>query len=449
MAEQKGAPRNSTMTISFSATPKYKDKLLFIKSLETLFVYIDGKYYRPVDVFNLRRDIWDHVNTMFPTARLTDSLVTDIQKQIPCSVKALDKLNDHYLAFDDCLFDCETLSTTSFDPKKIATIYFPFKFSEIKDIETPVFSSFLNTVFVKKNNLEEPDQELISIIQQIFGYLLVPQMDACAAFFFVGEGSNGKSTITKLLERVFGDEYISSFSLETLTLRAFASAGLIGKRINICNEEESKYMRSDKFKAMISGDKISAERKFGNTFEFNPQTKFLFCTNQMPTFDGINYGLKRRIKIIPFHRIFSDAEQDKKMSIKMNAEIGGIIYWALQGLRTLVDNNYVFSYSSAMQESLDDFVSEISSPVMFFKECFQVDLESFVSNKDLYVVYSEWCKENNRKPFSSQKFHKELSKNLAVDSVVKWTPAGTLRGKNIKPLEENFDPMKKEIAIPF
>lgn len=432
-APKKSTPTNATLALEVANSDKYRGNLIYIKELDSLFVWIDGKYYRPVDSTTMYHDTWNYIFKNHPQVRLTGSMVKDIMAVLPAAINQThDSIDDHYLSLNDTLIDTDTFEQLPHHASRVATLHFPYTYAEVQEAECPVFMKFLESILVQEDNTTAPDYELITVIQELVGYLLSPRMDASVAFFFVGGGANGKSTLTNLLSKLLGRDYISAFSIESLTAaRSFTVAGIIGKRVNICSEEESKYIRSDKFKAMVSGEMISAERKFGQAFEFCPTTKFLFCTNSMPSFDGANYGLKRRVKVVPFFRQFENHEQDKQLGKKLLAETPGIIRWALEGLERLHRNNYVFSdaQSAAMRETAIRFVAEISSPVRFFQERYEVS-EDTVACNEIYQDFRRWCEMNGSKPVTSMTFYKELAANLNIKSFVKWDNGSATRSYN-------------------
>jgi len=204
-------------------------------------------------------------------------------------------------------------------------------------------------------------------------------------------------------------------TLETMTTNRFATSSLVGKFINISDEEESKYMRSDKFKALVSGDTMTAERKFGGTFEFNPQAKMVFATNEMPTFDGVNYGIRRRVFIIPFRRTITLEERDPFISERfIPSELQGIMRWAMEGLVRLRRNGYRFSTSVTATTALESFEEESSTVVGFIKEAYTLEGSSettpIITNNDIYDGYKNWCVRNGKKNVASLRFFKDANR---------------------------------------
>jgi P4 family phage/plasmid primase-like protien len=274
---------------------------------------------------------------------------------------------------------------------------------------------------------------LAFVAQENQGYVLLPSLAGSAAFFFYGAGRNGKSVLADLCRDIVGDDLSVSMTLESLTSNRFSTASLVGKKLNVCNEDESKYLKSDKFKAVVSGEFISAERKFEGTFNFRPQAKHVFCTNSQPRFDELNYGLRRRVKILPFYRRIPNEDKDILLADKLRAELPGIVAFAIAGARRLKDNNYEFSdeSSEAMRRELGEFEETISPPTRFVRENYRLDDEGFVANSTLYDHYVEWCKLNGNKPLNSMNFHKDVTKNSGAKSYLKKVGGEVMRGKRL------------------
>jgi putative DNA primase/helicase len=287
------------------------------------------------------------------------------------------------------------------------------------------------------------DEQLIVLVQEMLGYYLLNNLKAQAVFFLVGRGANGKSVLINVVEKMIGAEYVSAMSIQSLTMNNFATSGLIGKKVNLCNEEESKYLRSDRFKALISGDLIMGERKHENHFYFHPKTKYLFATNAMPTFDGINHGIRRRMQIIQFNRVFEPHEQDRDLSDKLQTEIGGIVGWALKGAQRLVSNGYRFSQSDNVDEAILSFENQTSSALAYFRENYEVseDPNDFMSADEMYELYRQWCEKYGKKPMSEPVFGRDIGDNIfkGARSIIKWYGGQTRRGRPVRVKSQAMD----------
>jgi phage/plasmid-associated DNA primase len=62
-----------------------------------------------------------------------------------------------------------------------------------------------------------------------------------------------------------------------------------------------KVISSDKMKAAISGDVVSAKRVYQPVFQFAPRALRVFTANVLPSFQGeLDEGIKQRFMVVPF-----------------------------------------------------------------------------------------------------------------------------------------------------
>lgn len=391
--------------------------LIYARDVQTFYMKEDStsNFYKQLDEDAMIDMVAKHVTEKYADQNFTTQTYLDIVNQIRIFIKRkYPTIPYNFTALNDCLLDTNTFTLLPFDPQKIALHQIPIHSNEMEK-PTPNFNAFLRSSIVTKELdtasqkfIYAHDEGLTTLVQEMFGYYLMPSLKAQAVFFLVGKGSNGKSKMLEVIENLIGQEFTTAMSIQYLTNDKFATSGLIGKRLNVCNEEESKYIKSDKFKGLVTGDTTQAEYKFGRSFAFKPTTKYVFASNEFPTFDGINEGLKRRIKIIPFNRVFKNTEQDKDLSEKLKAEMGGILRWAIQGAIRLQENNYNFSEPAQYIKATQDFVEGVSSSVKFFNETYVIGGEFKLSWEEMYRKYRDWCELQGRKSVNLVNFKKDL-----------------------------------------
>jgi len=76
---------------------------------------------------------------------------------------------------------------------------------------------------------------------------------------------------------------------------------------------------------------ISARPLYGEWVYFKPVSKILPTTNSRPETLGLNDGIWRCIRKIPFNRQLTEAEQDKELMTTLTKELPGILNWAIEG----------------------------------------------------------------------------------------------------------------------
>ncbi len=366
--------------------------------------------YKIVAQEDFLRLIWEFIEIEHPDLKITKSMVVDVACQCEWASESIDEPDKRYFAFLDAIYDTETFSFVDPDGLIVVTSV-PFTREEFENQETPQFNEFLRTTFVLKGTTET-DETIIYVLQEMMGNIFLPTMEAASAFFFTGSGSNGKSVLLDIIVSLVGKDHCSFLSMEALTTNRFAASSLVGKCLNVCAEEESKHVKSDKFKALVSGDTTMAERKYGRSFPLRPLAKFVFATNDSPSLDGVNHGVLRRVKIIPFFRRFGPEDRIPRLAQKMLPERAGVLRWAMEGAKRLVANNYYFSIenSEAIAEELRNFQDDTSSTARFMRELQYIhDDEAFVGVDGLYADYRDWCFKGGFKPMNKNNFSKDIS----------------------------------------
>lgn len=411
---------------------RYVGKLVYVKEYNTFYLR-DEQFGYFASKFKIKGDLHEFLSAELEHEysktglSITKATFDNAILWLKNKCEKIDNFNSSQILFaNKQVLDLRTLNISPLNPKDHVFYFLNCNAPGFMD-DCPIFKRFLNEVLVQENDdgTFSPDPELLNLVQEMFGYYLIDTIEPPTAFFLVGGGANGKSTILSPLEQMSGgDEFIMSNSIENLTTRQFDKSELRFKRLNVCSEEQSKYLRSDNFKAMIEGTRIHVDVKFSEPLSFQPKTKHIFATNRIPSFDSIDYGLKRRIVIIPFKRKFLPHETDKTLKTtnfrdsKFFPELPGIINWAMEGAQRLIKNNYVFSSCRAADEAMNDYQNNVSSVAMFVEENFEHTNKpdaDFISINRLFGLYSIWCVRNKKKAFAKNTFIDELG-NLQIKS---------------------------------
>lgn len=443
------APHKQQIAQEFIENEQYKKNIVFHKGYELFYLWNDG-YYKLWKPDDMHEEVTRYIMTSYPKVGLSQAYIKDVIYfcQLLC-LRKVDHEEYNYIALQNYLLNLTTFGIEPFDRNKVVLYSLPCKYSEMQ-METPVFHKYLRTTFVDPSDHSKTDEEMIQLVQEMLGFFLLDSNRAHAAFFLVGDGSNGKSKITTLLENIFGKEFCSFNTIETLTTNNWAVLDLIGKKINISSEDESKFVQTSMFKALVGGDTISGERKYvANRVTFTPRTKFIFSTNDMPTFKGLNYALKRRVKIIPFYNRFEGNARDFNLDDKFKTEIPGIIAWAVRGAKRLIENDFKFTEPVESKRMMQEFEEGISSALRFVNEKYIVDNEEFVSNDDIYYEYTEWCRKYGMKPVNVNNFGKDILNNLRGAKSIRRTIGTQMHwGKNMRHIEPgDLEDYPEEIKV--
>ena len=181
---------------------------------------------------------------------------------------------DGWLSFSNQSVDTKHNYSDEFDtPEKYIMNRFPVRFD--KKAVCPQFAKFLNEVL--------PELEDRMTLLESMSMILQPQYNYEKAVMFIGTSSaNGKSTIMKIMKKLFGIENTVSISLQDLIYNRFMGQKLDNKLLNVYADiNDKKISDLDKFKLFISGDTVTVERKNGHPYEIEPKTIHFFSTNTL------------------------------------------------------------------------------------------------------------------------------------------------------------------------
>ena len=407
---------NNELAEAFVRNEKYVSDLVYHEEYRSFFIYKNGRYkILPLNVF--KKEVYNFIRVNFPKQNIRQDMVKDVMFQIEMLCYRVEEREvDHIISFNDVFYNTKKFETEKKSKDVFTIFHVPYSFEQTKK-PIVAFKKFLCSSIVyynKEDGKYYPDEELQNLVQEMLGYFLLGGLEGYRAWFLIGEGGNGKGVLSRVIEKIIGQEYVQSMTIQALTTNNYNAAELIGKKINISNEDESKYIESQTFKAMVAGDRIHTMVKFKDGFNFCPRTKFLFCSNRKPTFKDLDYGVERRLMFIPFYRIFMDGDEDKdnKIEEKLEKEIPQIIGWALEGAKRLVENKFKYTKSLASAEMFKAFQEEILSGYEFFNENYINDDSSVVSKKELYSEYREYCYNTGKKPFSYNNFRNQIKTHV-------------------------------------
>jgi len=182
------------------------------------------------------------------------------------------------------------------------------------------------------------DQAQIAYLQRLCGYMMFGDRGEQIIVYLQGDGANGKSVFIDVLSHVFGD-YAATISAKALIDRASGAipsdiASIAGKRLVTMSEfPERTPINTTTVKSVTGGDRVTARHLYKDWFEFRPQFQLVCAMNELPKVAETDEAYLRRVRIIPFLRIFSPDQMDRNLQDKLKAEADGILQWCLEGAR--------------------------------------------------------------------------------------------------------------------
>jgi putative DNA primase/helicase len=157
---------------------------------------------------------------------------------------------------------------------------------------------------------------------------------------------------------------------------------------------------------------LTARFLYGEFFDFIPTFKVFMATNHKPMIKGTDYGIWRRIKLIPFTTTITPDRQDKHLEEKLLREGSGILNWLLEGTLRWCEKG--LATPALVSSATEEYRSEMDVLGNFIKECCIQSPGVTIRARELFRAYQEWCEENNERA-CSKRFLSPRLKELGLE----------------------------------
>jgi putative DNA primase/helicase len=256
------------------------------------------------------------------------------------------------------------------------------------------------------------DAELIRFLQAWTGYTLTGSVkEECLAFLH-GTGANSKGTVTECIRALMGDYAMTApeslFVVDRNSSATNDIARLSGCRMACAAElDESASFAESRLKAITGRDAITARFLHREFFDFQPTHKFWISGNHKPSVRGVDHGIWRRIRLIPFTVTIPKEERDLELADKLRVELPGILNWAIascllwqrEGLQT----PQCVAKATADYQAAEDVVGQ------FLDDCTDTDTTERTLQSSLYECYQAWtAKQGIKKPLTATMLNRKL-----------------------------------------
>lgn len=353
------------------------------------------------------------------SSRAIRSMMTLAQNErgIPVSENNLDQ-HLYYVNCPNGVVDMRSGELLEPKPEFLCTKVTRAKYNP--EASCPVFMKFIKETFMG-------DDGLINFVQRWIGYSLTADVSAQTFAMFYGIGANGKSTLVETIQRIAGD-YVKTAPPETFVQKHNGGgipndiAALRGARMVLTTETEANARLAEaKVKSMTGGDRVSARYMRGEFFEFSPTWKITISTNHRPRISGGDYGIWRRVVLVPFSNIVTPDKQDPLLQNKLMDEAEGILSWCVKGAVAWYTSGggriglqvpeVVYAETQEYREDEDIVGRFIANTCMSIEE-----IQRAMANKSIirtmspvshvYFSYRYWCEQEGE--YSSAKISQNM-----------------------------------------
>lgn len=273
------------------------------------------------------------------------------------------------------------------------------------------------------NRIACDDKQIRLLLEECIGYCFYRRNELGKAFILTGDKSNGKSTFLDCIKAILGPENISALELKELGDR-FSTAMIFGKLANISDDISDDFLQGNQvatFKKVVTGNRIKAERKGQDPFEFEPYVKLICSANDIPRMKDKTGAVLRRLVIIPFNATFTKGSEGYDPFIKYKLisqqSIEYLIRLGVEGLKRILENNG-FTESEKVQTQINIYEEE-NNPILAFLNQLEEDEVVNEPTPDVYRRYTVFCAENCMQPMGSAAFTRQVCKRMNMKVVDK------------------------------
>ena len=257
-----------------------------------------------------------------------------------------------------------------------------------RDAKCPRWLSFIQEV-------TDDNTGLADFLQKFCGYLLSGRRNEQIILFLVGSGANGKSVFLSVLKHVLGT-YSGVINSKALIDRGQSSipsdiAALANKRFVMLSEfPEHIPLNTATVKSITGGDEITARHLYKEWFSFKPQFQIACAVNDLPRLDWVDDAYFRRVRIVPFRRIFTQAVMDKSLEQKLIGESDGIINWMVSGYQKYVKEG--LEPTMLMKGLLSEYRTNEDPVNQFVETClFECEHNTFTPMYEIIRAFRDFC----------------------------------------------------------
>jgi len=123
-----------------------------------------------------------------------------------------------------------------------------------------------------------------------------------------------------------------------------------------------------------------------------------------------NYGDRseafyRRLIIISFAKLVAEEKKDPRLLEKLRKEADGILWWAIQGLKRLIANNYRFSETDKTKAEVEKYKLQNNNVLAFVLESCVIEEGAESLRREMYEAYKEYCVDSGGKWTSKGNFN--------------------------------------------
>jgi putative DNA primase/helicase len=254
------------------------------------------------------------------------------------------------------------------------------------------------------------EPEAIDAMGEWLGYVISGRTDLHKIFLHVGPTRGGKGVIARIESALVGRQNVAGPTLNSLG-GEFGLAPLIGKSLAIISDARFSGRDSsvvvERLLSISGEDTLTVNRKYRDQWTGKLPTRIHVISNELPKLGDASTAIVGRIVLLLSSRSWLGRE-DLDLEPALQAELPGILNFALEGLQRLCNNDNRFTHVAAADEAIIQ-MRDLASPVAaFVREKCELGADKQIDVDVLYTAYKQWAEDNGHVKMSKSLFGRDL-----------------------------------------
>lgn len=298
----------------------------------------------------------------------------------------------------------------------------PFEWDPLAP-EPRVWLGFLDSVW-------PGDPASVRLLQEWMGYVLSGRIDAQKMMVLIGRPRSGKGTIARALTQLVGEPHVASATLGGAS-KDFGMQGWIGKSLVLLPDMRSGWgdqtAALERLLSITGGDLQAVHRKGISDWVGVLGARVMMMSNELPKLKDASAAIADRALLLNLPKSWLGNE-DLTLAGRLEAELPGILRWALDGLDRLLGKGLKFTLPESAAGARAELRQQVSPAATFFaEESDQIDEEERTRVDLAYLAWCAWCRETGHPHGSVADMGREFAA-VANMRKVQFNTAGSGRG---------------------
>lgn len=227
------------------------------------------------------------------------------------------------------------------------------------------------------------------------------------AAVFVGQANAGKSQIIDAVERLVPPDAIATVAATNFGRDRYLIR-LAGVVLNVAAElAGGDTVATDRFKAVVTGDRVSARDPYKQSVSFRPRAQHIFATNELPEFKGgMSPPVTRRLLVFPCLRVIPADERIAGLGQRVAAEeMDALLWFCVKGASRLLRRGS-FMDARSSRVAIEEWMHDADAVIDFLDdpEWVRLDPGASAPSTATWQAFKARCAAQGTKSVSQKAF---------------------------------------------